>query len=75
MFDTTQDEINPTFTSDKKFPQPPFLQRSVSAPAIAEHVSGGMNSLQIIHYREFTQVSEAILPPFKFEVRQLSKYS
>lgn len=43
MFDTTQDEINPTFTSDKKFPQPPFLQRSVSAPAIAEHVSGGIN--------------------------------
>jgi hypothetical protein len=26
------------FPNDKKFPQPPFLQRSVSAPAIAEHV-------------------------------------
>jgi len=39
MFDTTQDDINPSFTSDnKKFPQPTFLQRSVSAPAIAEHV-------------------------------------
>lgn len=76
MFDTTQDEINPTFASDKKFPQPPFLQRSVSAPAIAEHVSA-LHKWFADHtlYHEFTQVSEAILPPFKFEVRGYLKCS
>ena len=37
LFEGNED-INPPFP-DKKYPQPPFLQRSVSAPAIAEHVS------------------------------------
>jgi hypothetical protein len=35
LFENTEE----SFSSEKKFPQPPFLQRSVSAPAIAEHVS------------------------------------
>ncbi len=47
MFESNQEEINPAFVDKKlsSYPAPPNLQRSVSAPAIAEHVRILFNSM------------------------------
>jgi hypothetical protein len=48
MIDKTKEENNSAF-ADKKTTHPTFLQRSVSAPAIAEHVSKRYSSYPYKH--------------------------
>lgn len=56
MFENNNEEINPPFPEKKfpSFPNPPNLQRSVSAPAIAEHVR---SDAYILHFHLLIRLS------------------